>query len=82
MASAFNLAIYPTVCIAQYGDEERWRLTVSEKPHKTPAEEAALPAAEREALLARRNSFPELPLVNYTSQYALGCFEGAKAYPQ
>ncbi len=82
MASAFSLAIYPTVCIAQYGDDGRWELHVSEKPHKTPAEEAALPAGEREALLAARNSFPELPLVNYTSQYGLGCFEGAKAYPQ
>ncbi len=28
------------------------------------------------------NSFPELPLINYTTQYGLGCFEGLKAYPQ
>jgi branched-chain amino acid aminotransferase len=30
----------------------------------------------------KRNSFPDLPLVNYTSQYGMGCFEGVKGFPQ
>lgn len=33
-------------------------------------------------LLRKRNSFEELPAVNYTTQYGLGCFEGLKAFPQ
>jgi branched-chain amino acid aminotransferase len=37
--------------------------------------------AERNAVYAKRNVFG-LPLINYTSQYALGCFEGMKAYPR
>jgi len=53
-----------------------------EKPHKTPREEAALPLAEQEALAASRNTYGDMPLVNYTSQYGLACFEGLKALPQ
>jgi branched-chain amino acid aminotransferase len=41
-----------------------------------------MPAEEFAALLRKRNSFPQLPLVNYTTQYGMGCFEGLKAYPQ
>ncbi len=37
---------------------------------------------DRAALVGSRNSFPELPLINYTTQYGMGCFEGLKAYPQ
>lgn len=82
MASAFTLAVYPWVYIAQYQDNGTWSETYTEKPHKSPAEEAAMGDEERNQLLAQRNSFPELPLVNYTSQYGLGCFEGLKAFPQ
>ncbi|MFW5797569.1 MAG: branched-chain-amino-acid transaminase [Spirochaetota bacterium] len=82
MASAFTLAVYPWVYIAQYKDNGTWSETYTEKPHKSPAEEAVMDETERAELLARRNSFPELPLVNYTSQYGLGCFEGLKAFPQ
>jgi branched-chain amino acid aminotransferase len=79
---AFTLAVYPWVYIAQHQEGESWTKTWSEKPHKSPAEEAALPEADRLALVASRNSFPELPLVNYTTQYGMGCFEGLKAFPQ
>jgi branched-chain amino acid aminotransferase len=82
MASAFTLAVNPWVYIAQYQDNGTWSETYTEKPHRTPEEEAAMGNEEHDQLLAQRNSFPELPLVNYTSQYGLGCFEGLKAFPQ
>ncbi|HOV64277.1 MAG TPA: branched-chain-amino-acid transaminase [Spirochaetia bacterium] len=82
MASGFTLSMYPWVYVAQYTKNGRWDEVYQEKPHKTQAEEDALPEAERDKLLAQRNSFPELPLVNYTTQYGMGCFEGLKAFPQ
>jgi branched-chain amino acid aminotransferase len=82
MAKAgFTLSIYPWAYIAKY-DGSLWREEYQEKPHKTPAEEASLSEAARDMLLAQRNSFPDLPLVNYTTQYGMGCFEGLKAFPQ
>lgn len=82
MATGFTLSIYPWVYTAQYQEDGSWQESYIEKPHKSPAEEAALGSDERRALLAERNSFPEMPLVNYTTQYGLGCFEGLKAFPQ
>ena len=82
MATSFTLAMYPWVYKARYENGGSWTEEYSEKPHRTPAEEAALPADEREALVGSRNSFPELPIVNYTTQYGMGCFEGLKAFPQ
>ena len=82
MAKGFTLAVLPWVYIAKYGEDNKWSEEFKEKPHKTPAEEAALSDEERQKLLDQRNSFPELPLVNYTTQYGMGCFEGMKAFPQ
>ncbi|TVR28924.1 MAG: branched-chain-amino-acid transaminase [Spirochaetaceae bacterium] len=82
MASAFTLSIYPWVYSAQYQQDGSWQESYIEKPHQTPQQEAALPEDERNRLVAQRNSFAELPLVNYTTQYGLGCFEGLKAFPQ
>jgi branched-chain amino acid aminotransferase len=82
MAKGFTLEIYPWVYLAQYGPQDRWEQRYVEKEHLSPQEEASLPEEEKRELLARRNSFPELPLVNYTTQYGLGCFEGLKAFPQ
>jgi len=82
MAKGFTLEINPWVYLAQYTPDNAWAERYLEKEHLTPAEEERLPEAEHAALLARRNSFPELPLVNYTTQYGLGCFEGLKAFPQ
>lgn len=82
MAATFTLAPYPWTYKAKYLGDKKWREDFEEKPHKTPAEEAALPEEERNTLLAQRNSHPDLPLVNYTSQYGVGCFEGLKAFPQ
>ncbi len=78
---AFTLSVYPWSYLAKYEDGA-WSEKYQEKAHKTPAEEAALSDAERTELLGQRNSFPELPLVNYTTQYGMGCFEGLKAFPQ
>ena len=80
-ATGFTLSIYPWIYIAQ-AENSGWKEEFQEKPHKTPAEEAAMDEAELNELLAQRNSFPDLPLVNYTSQYGMGCFEGMKAFPQ
>jgi branched-chain amino acid aminotransferase len=78
----FSLEIYPWVYTAQHGEDDSWLEQFSEKEHLSPAEEAALPEDRKTDLLRKRNSFPELPLVNYTTQYGLGCFEGLKAFPQ
>lgn len=67
---------------ARWQGEAGWSEEYLEKPHKTPEEERALPDGERAELLASRNSFPDLPLVNYTTQYGMGCFEGLKAFPR
>lgn len=81
MAKGFTLSVYPWVYLAKYNGTT-WEEEYKEKPHKSPEEEAALSAEELDELLTRRNSFPELPLVNYTTQYGMGCFEGLKAFPQ
>jgi branched-chain amino acid aminotransferase len=80
MAKGFTLSVYPWVYIARFGDS--WNEEFVEKPHKSPAEEEAMSDSEQQELLRQRNSFPELPLVNYTTQYGMGCFEGLKAFPQ
>jgi branched-chain amino acid aminotransferase len=78
---AFALSSYPVVYRAKYGDK-KWAGEYLEKPHKTAKEEAALSEADREALADSRNFYADMPLVNYTTQYGLGCFEGIKALPQ
>jgi branched-chain amino acid aminotransferase len=82
MAKGFTLSVYPWVYLAKYLSDGAWEETYTEKPHKTPEEESRLTQEELSDLLNLRNSFPELPLVNYTTQYGLGCFEGLKAFPQ
>jgi len=77
---AFTLNCYPISYRAKYS-EGKWKEEFLEKPHKTPEEEAKLPPAEAEALSHLRNTFADMPLVNYTTQYGLGCFEGLKALP-
>ena len=87
MASKFSLALYPWVYVAQFKgsngkNSDGWSGNFREQEHLSPAEEAALSAEERQALLGRRNWIDGLPLVNYTTQYGFGCFEGLKAFPQ
>jgi branched-chain amino acid aminotransferase len=82
MAKGFSLEMCPWVYRAQYRDDGTWSEEYVEQPHRTPVEEERLPAAERAKLLLARNNFKDLPLVNYTTQYGMGCFEGLKAFPQ
>jgi branched-chain amino acid aminotransferase len=78
---AFFLNSYPVTYRAKYA-KGAWQDEYLEKPHKTGAEEAALGEAEAEALVDSRNFYADMPLVNFTTQYGLGCFEGLKALPQ
>ena len=78
---AFTLSIYPWVHSAKYNGSG-WDEEFIEQEHLSPGEEAALSESEHEKLARKRNSFPDLPLVNYSSQYGLSCFEGLKAFPQ
>jgi len=78
---AFTLSSYPVVFRARYLNK-KWKGEYIEKAHMTPAEEAALPASRRNELAASRNFYTDMPLVNYTTQYGVSCFEGLKALPQ
>ncbi|MDR2370934.1 MAG: aminotransferase class IV [Treponema sp.] len=78
---AFALNSYPVLFRAKYSGET-WKEEYLEKPHKTAEEETAMPDSERQKLENSRNLFGDMPLVNYTTQYGLGCFEGLKALPQ
>jgi branched-chain amino acid aminotransferase len=78
---AFSLSSYPVVYRGKYG-KKGWKGKYIEKPHGTPAEEAAMKAKDRNALADSRNFYDDMPLVNYTTQYGLSCFEGLKALPQ
>ena len=77
----FTLNTYPITYRAQFS-EGKWSGGYLEKPHKTPEEEAAMSEDERSRLQNSRNYYDDMPLVNYTSQYGLACFEGLKALPQ
>lgn len=81
MASSFSLSLYPWVFVSRSDGATGWDGSYIELEHLTPDEEAALPADEQAALQVRRNAIPGLPLVNYTTQYGMGCFEGLKAFP-
>lgn len=78
---AFSLNSYPVVYRAKSA-AGAWTQEWLEKPHRTPAEEAAMAEKDRDELAASRNCWSDMPLVNYTTQYGLGCFEGMKALPQ
>jgi len=79
---AFDLSkSYPVVYRAKFA-KKKWKGEYIEKPHKTPKAEAAMPAAKRDVLTASRNFYEDMPLVNYTTQYGISCFEGLKALPQ
>jgi branched-chain amino acid aminotransferase len=79
---AFTLSSYPVTYRAKYSKDKSWKEEYLEQPHKTPGEEAKLPPHEAAALSDSRNFYNDMPLVNYTTQYGLGCFEGVKALPQ
>ncbi|MCL2139836.1 MAG: branched chain amino acid aminotransferase, partial [Treponema sp.] len=78
---AFALNSYPISYRAKF-DGNNWEEEYLEKPHKTPEEEAAMTPEEKSKIENSRNFYGDMPLVNYTSQYGLACFEGLKAIPQ
>jgi branched-chain amino acid aminotransferase len=78
---AFALNSYPVSYRAKFSGG-KWDEEYLEKPHKTPEAEAAMSAEERAKIENSRNCYDDMPLVNYTSQYGLACFEGLKALPQ
>ncbi len=78
---AFTLDPYPVAYRATYGASS-WAQEWVEKPHRTPDEEAEMVESERDKIALSRNYWDDMPLVNYTSQYGLGVFEGLKALPQ
>jgi len=81
MAKGFSLEIDPWAYRAKFQDGT-WIEEYVEKPHLTPREEAELPADKRAEMLLARNNYTDMPVVNYTTQYGMGCFEGLKAFPQ
>lgn len=78
---AFTLSIYPWMYSAQYNGAG-WDEKYIEGKHLSAAEESAMDEESHAELTASRNHIPGMPLVNYTTQYGLGCFEGLKAFPQ
>ena len=78
---AFGLAAYPVSFRAKYKNGA-WKQEYLEKGLIAPEAEARLSHEERENLNTERNSYPDMPLVSYTSQYANAVFEGLKAFPR
>ena len=78
---AFALNSYPITYRAKFSDGN-WDEEYLEKTHRSPEAEAAMSDEEREKIENSRNYYDDMPLVNYTSQYGLACFEGLKAFPQ
>jgi len=81
MATGFTLSVYPWIYLAKYEKNNGWTERYIEQPHRTPSEEAAMDPAELNKLLLKRNSIEGLPVVNLTTQYGFGVFEGLKALP-
>ncbi|MDR0302790.1 MAG: branched-chain-amino-acid transaminase [Treponema sp.] len=77
----FSLNTYPITYRANFSDG-KWSSEYLEKPHKTPEEEAAMSDSDLAKLQDSRNCYDDMPLVSYSSQYGLSCFEGLKALPQ
>lgn len=82
MAAGFSLSLYPWTFHAKYHPNGTWDQNFVAKEAGDAKGESTLSPGQRDELMNKRNSFPELPLINYTSQYGLGCFEGLKAFPQ
>jgi branched-chain amino acid aminotransferase len=78
---SFALNSYPVSYRAKFADG-KWDGEYLEKPHKTPEKEAEMGEEERGKIIHLRHCYEDMPLVNYTSQYGLACFEGLKAFPQ
>jgi len=78
---AFQLSVYPWIHQARFNGKT-WEEEYIEQTHHTLEEEKAMSGEEYEALIDSRNKLAHLPMVNYSTQYGLSCFEGLKAFPQ
>ena len=81
MGLGFKLRTLPVVYRAKF-EKGKWKSEYLEKPHKSPKEEKAMKASQRDALVALRNIHDDLKLVNHSTMYGVSCFEGLKAMPQ
>ena len=79
---AFAPNIHSWVYLAKFQGDGRWKGAFQNKSPYTAEDFAKLTAEEQKAVYTARNQFPELCLLSYTSQYALGVFEGLKAFPR
>ncbi len=82
--SGFSFNPYPFRYSAKYKDNNNaavWEEHFTELPNKG-SEEHMVSEQEKLDLIHKRSEAGAFPLVNYSTQYALGCFEGLKAYPQ
>ncbi|WGK70326.1 aminotransferase class IV [Candidatus Haliotispira prima] len=79
---AFAPNIHSWVYLAEFQNGGTWKGSFQNKNPYTLADFAKLSQEEQRAVYTARNQFSELCLVSYTSQYALGVFEGLKAFPQ
>ena len=79
---SFAPNIHSWVYLAQFQGDGYWKTQFQNKNPYTVEDFAKLGAEEQKAVYTARNQFPELCLLSYTSQYALGVFEGLKAFPQ
>lgn len=78
---AFELSVYPWIHQARFNGRD-WEEEYIEQTHHTPEEEAVMSDEEHTTLVDSRNRLPHLPIVSYSTQYGLSCFEGLKAFPQ
>ena len=79
---AFQPNINSWVYLAQFHNDGTWKGGFQNKQPYLLEDFIKLSPQEQQAVFTARNQFPELSLVNYTSQYALSAFEGLKAFPQ
>ena len=78
----FSLELYPVAYRASFQANGSWAEEYIEKDGVRPQDTTSLSEAEKTALYTQRNCWADMPLINYSSQYALSCFEGLKALPQ
>lgn len=77
----FTFNPYPYRHIFNYTDGE-WIHTQEELYNLGGETERLLEQEKLHEIYKERNAGGTVPLVNYTTQYGMGCFEGLKAYPR
>ncbi len=82
--AAFFFNPYPFRYFAKYKSQDTdstWKEEVEELAN-LGTEESQVSKERRAELAEERNYTGNFPMVNFSSQYGLSCFEGLKAYPQ